>query len=135
MTSVEVESGARRNAPDEPPPEGADTRGPLRVPRLMVAGTSGVVAVTLVIAFGISPLWNMAERAAQGLVTRSIYVQAVLGDEVAAGRYEHEQPEGDDEDERQPLDAAGAGVREVIGEGALRTRLGGRVRHGSRQSR
>jgi len=79
FSMTKIWAGAFWGEPQAPDPH-TDTSATVRVPRPMVAGAGGVVAVTLVVALGVSPLWNMAERAAQGLLTRSGYVQAVLGD-------------------------------------------------------
>ena len=80
FSMTKIWAGVFWGTPPESPEQPAAT-GPLRPSRLMVAGTSGVVAITLTVALGVGPLWNMAERAAHGLVSRSGYVQAVLGDD------------------------------------------------------
>jgi len=45
--------------------------------RLMATGTSAMVAISLVIAFGAGPLYDFALRAAAQLVDVSTYVTAV----------------------------------------------------------
>ena len=66
-------------------PPGADEEaGPARtsdrpLPRLMVAATAGMVAVTLLLTFVAGPLYGLADRAAADLLDRTPYVEAVLG--------------------------------------------------------
>jgi multicomponent Na+:H+ antiporter subunit D len=50
------------------------------LPRLMVAATAGMVAVTLGLTVVAGPLYGMADRAAVDLLDRSPYIEAVLGE-------------------------------------------------------
>jgi len=56
---------------------GPDAR--LHTPSLMTAATAGLVAITLAIALFAGPLYRLSERAAQGLLEPTEYIQAVLG--------------------------------------------------------
>ncbi|MEZ5141602.1 MAG: Na+/H+ antiporter subunit D [Acidimicrobiales bacterium] len=51
----------------------------LAVPPLMTGSTVALVAVTVAIALFAGPLYGLCERAAQGLVDPTAYVQAVMG--------------------------------------------------------
>jgi multicomponent Na+:H+ antiporter subunit D len=62
-----------------------DDSGPTQIsdrplPRLMVAATAGMVAVTLGLTVVAGPLYGMAGRAAADLLDRSPYIEAVLGE-------------------------------------------------------
>jgi multicomponent Na+:H+ antiporter subunit D len=64
-------------------PQGNDAAGPARIserplPRLMVAATSGMVAVTLLLTVVAGPLYGLAERAGADLLDRTPYIDAVL---------------------------------------------------------
>ncbi len=65
--------------PDDPPPVLADPEGPtLRPPRLMVWSTTAMVAVTLVVPIFGMAVYDLSERAAEDLLDRSAYVEAVF---------------------------------------------------------
>jgi multicomponent Na+:H+ antiporter subunit D len=50
------------------------------LPRLMVAATAAMVAVTLLLTVIAGPLYALADRAAGDLLDRGPYVESVLGD-------------------------------------------------------
>jgi len=80
FSMVKIWGGVFWGSPEEEPPlESARGDGPLRPPRLMTAATAALVGVTLLIALGARPLWDLAGRAAADLVARDAYVEAVLG--------------------------------------------------------
>jgi multicomponent Na+:H+ antiporter subunit D len=65
-------------------PQGGEQAGPAQVrerplPRLMVAATAGMVAVTLLLSVVAGPLYALADRAAADLLDRGPYIEAVLG--------------------------------------------------------
>ena len=76
---TKIWSGVFWGEPDQPPPLAeAHGEGRLRAPALMTAATVGLVAVTIVIAVGAQPLWELSERAAMELLEPSGYTEAVL---------------------------------------------------------
>ncbi|MEX0658621.1 MAG: proton-conducting transporter membrane subunit [Egibacteraceae bacterium] len=80
FSMVKIWNGTFWGTPDEEPPlASARGEGPLRAPRLMTAGAVSLVALTLAIAVGAEPMWDLSERAAQGLMDSS-YAAAVLGE-------------------------------------------------------
>jgi multicomponent Na+:H+ antiporter subunit D len=63
---------------DEPPPHPAGLEAsPPRFPRLMTGSTGFLVVVSLAIAFGAAPLYELGEVAASGLIDPTAYVAAV----------------------------------------------------------
>jgi multicomponent Na+:H+ antiporter subunit D len=54
-------------------------RQAMRATRLMTVATLGLVAVTVAIAVGAEPLYQLSTRAAEGLSDPSVYIDAVLG--------------------------------------------------------
>ena len=65
-------------AEEEPPLAAARGEGPLRAPRSMTLATAALVLVTLGVAAGAGPTYDLSERAAQTLLDAEPYVQAVL---------------------------------------------------------
>jgi multicomponent Na+:H+ antiporter subunit D len=64
---------------DEPPLVSARGSGHLAAPRLMVAPTAVLVAISLAVAIGAAPLYDLSHQAAEALVDRTPYIQEVLG--------------------------------------------------------
>jgi multicomponent Na+:H+ antiporter subunit D len=78
FSMVRIWTGAFWSPPEAPAPPVSAQR--LRAqPRLMVATTAAVVACSLAVAAAAGPLYALSERAAQDLLARDGYIQAVLG--------------------------------------------------------
>ena len=76
FSMTKIWANAFWGSPDEAPPE---TRQPQRAKdALMVAATASLVVLSLVIAAGSGPLFELSQRAAGDLVDPSAYVEAVL---------------------------------------------------------
>ena len=72
-------AGAFWGTADDPPPALADPDGPaLRPPRLMVWSTAAMLVVTLVVPVFAMAVFDLAERAAEQLLDRQQYVEAVF---------------------------------------------------------
>ncbi len=60
-------------------PEDAPDSAPRRLPRLMLAPTAVLAALTLAIGLGAGPIYDLSDRAAADLVDPNHYIEAVLG--------------------------------------------------------
>ena len=80
FSMLKVWAGVFWGAPDEEPPL-ASARGDGRLvpPRLMVWPTAALAGLSLVIAVGAGPLWQLSERAAGDLLDAGPYVRAAVG--------------------------------------------------------
>ncbi|HVL05769.1 MAG TPA: Na+/H+ antiporter subunit D [Acidimicrobiales bacterium] len=80
FSMTKIWAGVFWGTPDEEPPlESARGDGRLSVPRLMVAPTAALVAISLAVAMSAAPLYDLSRQAAEGLVERTPYIQEVLG--------------------------------------------------------
>ncbi len=79
FSMTKIWAGVFWGAPDEPPPVAGVGSARLASPRLMVTPTVALVAASLAIAGAAGPLYDLGRRAADALVDRSVYVEAVLG--------------------------------------------------------
>lgn len=80
FSMMKVWAGVFWGEPDEPPPlESAWGSGRLRSPPLMTIATAGLIALTVLIAFGVEPLYGLCLRAAEELTDTSPYVETVMG--------------------------------------------------------
>ena len=64
--------------------EFADREDPGRMPMSMVAPTAGLLGVGLVLALLAGPMFSVTDRAAEQLIGRADYIEAVLGPEALA---------------------------------------------------
>ena len=76
---VRIWSGVFWGDAEVPTPAVASDAARLHAPRLMTAATAGLVLTTLVVACFAGPIYDLAFRAAEGLVDPTAYTQAVLG--------------------------------------------------------
>ena len=61
-----------------PKPSGIARHGRLHTPLLMRAATIALVGLTVAIAVFAGPIYDLSERAAQGLLDPAPYVEAVI---------------------------------------------------------
>jgi multicomponent Na+:H+ antiporter subunit D len=80
FSMTKIWAGVFWGTPDEEPPF-LSARGASRLaaPRLMVAPTAALVVISLAVAMGAAPLYDVSRQAAEVLVERTPYIQAVLG--------------------------------------------------------
>lgn len=80
FSMTKIWAGVFWGSPDEPTPVPVARQGPrLRSPRLMMASTATLVVASLVFVVAASPLYGLAENAAQALMDPTVYVGEVLG--------------------------------------------------------
>ncbi len=80
FSMTKIWAGVFWGTPDEEPPRlAARGTGHLSAPRLMVAPTAALVAISLVVAIGAAPLYDLSREAAHTLTERTPYIEAVLG--------------------------------------------------------
>ena len=79
FSMLKIWSGVFWGEPDEVPPDtGEPARGDVALPRLMIVPTAGLVVLSLAIAAGAGPLYELSRRAAVALLDTGPYVRAVL---------------------------------------------------------
>ncbi len=76
---TKIWAGVFWGTPDESPTSEPRTSGRLGLPAGMLVSTAALAAVSLAVAFGAGPLYDVAERAAADLLDPSGYIDAVLG--------------------------------------------------------
>ncbi|HEX2046346.1 MAG TPA: Na+/H+ antiporter subunit D [Acidimicrobiales bacterium] len=80
FSMTKIWAGVFWGTPDEEPPLlSARGAGHLAAPRLMVAPTAALVVISLLVAIGAAPLYDLSRQAADALVERTPYIQEVLG--------------------------------------------------------
>ncbi len=80
FSMAKIWAGVFWGTPDEDPPHlAARGAGHLSAPGLMVAPTAVLVVVSLAVAVGAAPLYDLSRQAAEALTERTPYIQAVLG--------------------------------------------------------
>ena len=78
FSMTKIWAGVFWGRPEVAPPKPFAAGERLRSPRWMVAATGALVVVSLAIAVGASPLWDLSTEAATALLAREPYVRAVL---------------------------------------------------------
>ena len=80
FSMTKIWAGVFWGTPDEEPPLlSARGTGHLSSPRLMVAPTAALVVISLVVAIGAAPLYDLSRQAAEALVEPTSYIEEVLG--------------------------------------------------------
>ncbi|MGH2547686.1 MAG: proton-conducting transporter membrane subunit, partial [Actinomycetota bacterium] len=79
FSMTKIWAGVFWGAPEHEAPLGAGAHGRIVSPRLMVAPTAALVVLSLAIAAGAGPVYDLSRRAAEELADPGRYVEAVLG--------------------------------------------------------
>ncbi|MGH2689745.1 MAG: Na+/H+ antiporter subunit D, partial [Actinomycetota bacterium] len=80
FSMTKIWAGVFWGTPDEPSPEPIPPSGTIASKRTMVLSTGALVLLSLVIAAGAGPVYELSSRAAAGLFDPAGYVALVLGE-------------------------------------------------------
>ena len=78
FSMTKIWAGVFWGVPEVSPPKPFEVGQRLRSPRWMVASTGALVLISLAVAAGAGPLWDLSSEAATTLLEREPYVRAVL---------------------------------------------------------